>query len=122
MREKVPMKVSVHVVDSTYAAPAADLKVQLCRQDMDANWVRLARGRTSEYGVLEIWPGGPLDPATYQLQFDLDGYYAALGSMTFYPRAIVEFRVTDSCANLRLPLLISPASYFTYQERQPLDG
>jgi 5-hydroxyisourate hydrolase len=121
MREKVPMKISVQVVDSTHAAPAADLKVQLYRQDTDANWVKLARGRTSEHGVLDIWCGGPLDPATYQLRFDLDGYYAALGNTTFYPRAIVEFRVTDSSSNLRLPLLISPASYFTYQERQPLD-
>ena len=113
------MKLSVHVVDSTHAAPAADLKVQLCRQDIDAGWVKLAQGRTSEHGVLDIWSGDPLDSATYQLEFDLDGYYVALGSTTFYPRAIIEFRVTDSSSNLRLPLMISPASYFTYQERRP---
>ena len=116
------MKVSVQVVDSTHAAPAADLKVQLYRQDIDANWVNLAQGRTSEQGVLDIWRGGQLRPAIYQLQFDLDRYYAALGRMTFYPRAIVEFRIIDSSSNLRLPLLISPASYFTYQEHQQIDG
>ena len=120
-RRPVIVNLTVHVVDTVFGVPAADLEVGL-RRRTESDWRELARGRTAADGRLAIWQERELRSGTYQLKFDLDGYYATLGSVPLHPRAIVEFRVTDPTADLDLPLLISPNSYCTYRGNPPSES
>jgi 5-hydroxyisourate hydrolase len=108
------VKVSVLVVDVAYGVPGAELGARL-RRRAEAGWHDVSAGRTAGDGRVELTPG-PAGRGTYQLVFDLDGYYHGLGSVPLHPRAIVEFRVTDPDKNLQLALFISPHSFCTFQD------
>src|SRR5580704_10375234 len=109
---------SVHVIDCAYGASAANVEVCLRRRTQEA-WVDVAQGVTSVMGRLEDWHDGPLKTGTYQLQFNLDSYFAALGIIPLYPRALIEFRASDPTMDLHLPLLITPNSIQCYRGDRP---
>lgn len=108
------MKLSVHVVDCANGVAATDVGV-LLRAHADGGWRDVSCGRTGPDGVLALWNGSPIEPGIYQLLFDLDRYYAVLGTVSFYPRAIVEFRVSDPDADLHLPLITTSNSYTAFR-------
>jgi 5-hydroxyisourate hydrolase len=108
------MELSVYVVDGAHGVAATEVGVRL-RQRLDAGWRELASGQTGADGLLELWRGGPVDSGVYQVVFDLDRYYAILGAFALYPRAIVEFRVSDPDADVRLSLMTTPHSYTTFR-------
>jgi 5-hydroxyisourate hydrolase len=108
------VKLSVLVIDVAFGVPGAELGARLRRRG-ESGWQDLSTGRTAGDGRLELCPD-PAGRGTYQLVFDLDGYYHGLGSVPLHPRAIVEFRVTDAHEDLRLALFISPHSYCTFQD------
>jgi 5-hydroxyisourate hydrolase len=109
------MRLSVYVTDCVFGMAATDVGVLLLRRRIESGWDELARGRTGSDGRLAVWSGQPIDVGVYQLIFDLDGYYAILGTVALYPRAIVEFRVSDPDADLHLPLMMTSNSYLTYR-------
>jgi 5-hydroxyisourate hydrolase len=111
------MALSVHVTDCSFGMPAVDVAVVLQRQ-VDARWRAMTRGRTGADGRLTFTPGRALEVGVYQLVFDLDGYYALLGTVPLHPRAVVEFRVEDPDADLHLPLVVTSHSYLTYRDRR----
>lgn len=106
------MELSVHVVDCAYGVAAADIGVMLRRQTT-SDWQHVAEGSTGSDGRLTMWRDAPMVAGVYQLVFDLDAYYGMLGTVPFYPRAIVEFRLDDSDADLHLPLMVTSNSYLT---------
>jgi 5-hydroxyisourate hydrolase len=108
------MKLSVHVVDCANGVAATDVGV-LLRAHADGGWREVSCGRTGPDGLLALWNGAPIEPGIYQLLFDLDRYYAVLGTISFYPRAIVEFRVSDPDADLHLPLITTSNSYTAFR-------
>ena len=108
------VKLSVLVIDVAFGVPGADLAARLRRRG-EAGWQDLSTGRTGGDGRLELYPDSAAR-GTYQLLFDLDGYYHGLGCVPLHPRAIVEFRVTDPHEDLRLALFISPHSFCTFQD------
>ncbi|ACU73110.1 Transthyretin [Catenulispora acidiphila DSM 44928] len=108
------MKLSILVIDVAFGVPGAELSARLRRRS-EAGWQELSTGRTGGDGRLELHPA-PAGRGTYQLVFDLDGYYHGLGSVPLHPRAIVEFRVTDAHKDLQLALFISPHSFCTFQD------
>jgi 5-hydroxyisourate hydrolase len=105
---------SIHVMDTAFGVPAADVHVGLQRTTM-SGWIDVAEGRTGPDGRLTVWRGTSCVSATFRLELDLDRYYAALGSISVFPRAIVVFRVGDSDEDLRLSLLISPNLLVIYR-------
>ncbi|HEX5294221.1 MAG TPA: hydroxyisourate hydrolase [Streptosporangiaceae bacterium] len=109
------MKLSVRVIDCMYGVAASDVQIRL-HGYAEPGWHQLAVGRTGPDGWLTDWTDLALDPGTYQLVIDLDGYYATLGTVPLHPRAIVEFRVTDPCAEMHLPLLVTANSVLTYRD------
>ncbi|MEV6012226.1 hydroxyisourate hydrolase [Streptomyces sp. NPDC051976] len=108
------MSLCVHIVDSSFGVPAADVDV-LLRQHAEDDWRELVRGRTGQDGRLAMLADRHVQPGVYQVICDLDGYYAMLGSMPMHPRAIVEFRVTDSDADVQLPIVVSTHSCLSYR-------
>jgi 5-hydroxyisourate hydrolase len=108
------VRLSTRVIDSSFGVLAADVRVVLRRRAEDG-WAQLAVGRTGSDGGLADWHEGPLGTGTYQLEFDIDGYYAALGSVPLHPRVIVEFRVSDPTLDLHLPLLVTPNSFHAFR-------
>jgi 5-hydroxyisourate hydrolase len=86
------VKLSVRVIDCMYGVAASDVQIRL-HGYAEPGWHQLAVGRT-----------GP------------DGCYATLGTVPLHPRAIVEFRVTDPCAEMHLPLLVTANSVLTYRD------
>jgi 5-hydroxyisourate hydrolase len=107
------MTLAVHIVDHSFGVPAADVDVLLRRQTEDG-WQDVVRGLTGEDGRLTVLPAGQLPPAVYQLVCDLDAYYAILGTVALFPRAVVEFRVSEPEAELLLPIVVSAHSVFAY--------
>jgi 5-hydroxyisourate hydrolase len=112
------MSISVHVLDCMNGCAAADMAIRLCRDLGDA-WQDQARGRTDAAGRLVI---RPVARGIYQVECDLDGYFAGLGVTPFYPRISIVFRVSDVAAAFAISLLITPHGYGTYRGWQPEDA
>jgi 5-hydroxyisourate hydrolase len=108
------MSVSVYVVDCTNGCAAADMSVRLYR-DLGGAWEEQTRGRTNAAGhlVMEL-----ADRGTYQIECDLDGYFAGLGATPSYPRVNIIFRVSDAASLHAIPLFITPHAYGTYRKWQ----
>jgi len=51
---------------------------------------------------------------TYQLSFDVAGYYKKKGG-AFIRRATFEFEITDAARRYHIPLLMSPFACSTYR-------
>lgn len=105
------MRLSIEVVDCAFGVAAANVQIALRRREA-AGWRDIAIGRTDPAGHLRDWHDDPLPSGTYRVEADLDGYYINLGLVPFNPRAIVEFRVMDSPADLQMPFLVTANSYF----------
>ncbi|MFJ2633156.1 hydroxyisourate hydrolase [Streptomyces sp. NPDC087422] len=113
-RRRDPVSLCVHIVDSAFGVPAADVDV-LLRQPAGDDWRELVRGRTGQDGRLAMLGDRNIQPGIYQVVCDLDAYYAVLGSLPLHPRAIVEFRVTESDADIHLPIVVSTHSFLSYR-------
>ena len=109
------MSVSVHVFDAMYGRPTIGMNVRLDR-DLDGTWIEERRDQTDEGGSISDWVNAPLARGSYQLEFDLDGYFSSLGVMPFYPVVTLRFRVLDPVQSHGISLLITPYAYFTYQQ------
>jgi 5-hydroxyisourate hydrolase len=108
------VNLSVQVVETAFGVPAANLQVVLRRRTNGSGWIDLGEGHTGPDGRLTVWQGTLSASATFQLEFDIDRYYATLGSVPLFPRAIVVVRVGDTDKDLHLPMLISPNLLLTY--------
>ncbi|MEW2520827.1 hydroxyisourate hydrolase [Actinacidiphila alni] len=109
-----PVSLSVHIVDSAFGVPAADVDVQL-RHATGDDWRELVRGRTGADGRLAVLGDRDVPPGVYQVICDLDAYYAALGALPLNPRAVVEFRVSESDADMHLSIVVSAHSFMSYR-------
>ncbi|GAA3681654.1 hypothetical protein GCM10022224_052400 [Nonomuraea antimicrobica] len=108
------MELSVQVVDARNGFPAAEIGVRLSRET-ERGWERVACGGTRGDGRLVVARSPDLPAGNYQLELNLDDYYALQGDVPLFPKAVVEFRLGDVGGDLHLPMLISPHSILTYR-------
>jgi 5-hydroxyisourate hydrolase len=110
-------RISTHVLDISRGRPAAGVAVTLEAQSPDGAWRAAGGGETDADGRLQLVrdAGGALPESIYRLTFDTGGYFGAQGVETFYPLAVVVFRVADPSQNYHVPLLVSPFGYSTYR-------
>jgi 5-hydroxyisourate hydrolase-like protein (transthyretin family) len=113
------MKLSVQVVDCAFGVAADNVRICLSRR-VKSDWCRVAEGRTDSAGTLREWHNDTLPAGTYQLEVNLDAYYADMGITPFVQRAIVEFDLTDTAADLLIPLLVTGNSFFVYRSVPPM--
>ena len=56
-----------------------------------------------------------LTKGVYRITFDVQAYFSALGTASFYPAVAVLFEISDPGQHYHVPLLISPFGYSTYR-------
>ena len=104
--------ITTHVLDAALGRPAQGVAVQLFARDGDA-WIPIADavtdadGRATQLGPERV-PAGE-----YRLRFDTGAYFGARDIPTFYPEALLTFRVDET--HCHVPLLLSPFAYSTYR-------
>jgi 5-hydroxyisourate hydrolase len=106
---------SARVIDGVYGRPAIGISVRLvnCSNgDRTEEW----RGRTDEDGRVTVATNGPSDYRVCRLIFDINGYFATLGTTPLYPDIEISLRKMDSVSR-QLMVVITPASYAIFMER-----
>ncbi len=110
-------RITTHVLDTSRGRPAAAVAVTLEVQTEAGDWRAVGRGETDADGRLKslTGEGGVFGEGVYRLTFGTESYFAAQGVGTFYPLAVVVFRVRDAAEHYHVPLLVSPFGYSTYR-------
>ena len=110
-------RITTHVLDISRGRPAAGVSITLEVQTDAGDWRAVGRGATDADGRLKslTGEGGVLSEGVYRLTFETESYFAAQGVETFYPLAVVVFRVRDAAQHYHVPLLVSPFGYSTYR-------
>jgi 5-hydroxyisourate hydrolase len=109
------MGLSTHVLDTARGRPATGLRVTLHTRD-DGAWSKVAEGLTDANGRLgQLLADGELHAGIWRLVFDTGGYFAASGTIAFYPQVTVEFTVAAPEEHHHVPLLLSPFGFSTYR-------
>lgn len=106
--------ITTHVLDIARGRPASGVPVVLCIRD-GAGWRELGRGATDDDGRLRTLVAGPIEAATYRIEFDTGAYFEAHGTHGFYPEVSIVFVVRDASSHYHVPLLLSPYGYSTYR-------
>ncbi len=113
-------KLTTHVLDTAHGKPGAGIAISLSRIDDGA---RSALGRfiTNADGRCDapLLHGEDFRIGTYELDFSIGDYFAALGVVVPQPRFLdvvtLRFGIDDAAAHYHVPLLASPYSYSTYR-------
>ena len=110
-------RITTHVLDLSRGRPAAGVAVTLEVQTDAGDWRAVGRGGTDADGRLKslTGEGEGLSAGVYRLTFETESYFAAQGVETFYPLAVVVFRVRDAAEHYHVPVLVSPFGYSTYR-------
>lgn len=110
-------RITTHVLDTSRGRPAAGIGVTLEARTDAGGWRAVGHGTTDSDGRLKslTGEGEGLSEGVYRLTFETGDYFSAGGVETFYPSAVVVFRVTDASQHYHVPLLISPFGYSTYR-------
>jgi len=113
-------KLTTHVLDTAHGRPGAGIAVRLVRVD-DAMRTVIVETHTNADGRCDapLLDGAAMRVGTYELDFAIGDYFAALGLMLPVPRFIdvvsLRFGIADADAHYHVPLLASPFSYSTYR-------
>lgn len=107
------MKVVTQVQDSSYGKPAVGVRARLARA-VENDWVMVADAETNNRGRITEWNAKHLERGLYQIAFDADAYFAALGVTAAYPEIIVVFRARDELNEFQVHVTLAPFSYTAY--------
>ena len=113
-------KLTTHVLDTAHGKPGAGIAISLFRID-DGARVALGDFVTNDDGRCDapLLQGDAFRAGTYELDFAIGNYFAALGVALSQPRFLdvvtLRFGIGDAFAHYHVPLLASPYSYSTYR-------
>ena len=109
-------KITTHVLDTARGRPAAEVPVALAWKEGDS-WRLLAEAKTDADGRIGTFADlkVPLQAGIYRLQFQLQGYFKAQNTRSFYPEAQIIFNVENPAEHFHVPLLLSGFGYSTYR-------
>jgi 5-hydroxyisourate hydrolase len=121
--------ISTHVLDTASGKPAAGVHVTLSRLDGDGRALRMTQALTDGDGRVRDLLERPLAAGVYRLEFrpaaaaeDRDATSARdagspgdAGSVRFFERVAVDFRVDDVSRSYHVPLLLAPFAMSTYR-------
>ena len=113
-------RLTTHVLDTASGQPGAGLVVELFRVEGEARRL-LVRLTTNDDGrtPAPLLAGSDLVRGTYELVFDVGGYFRARGvaltEPAFLDRVPVRFGIADAARHYHVPLLVSPYGYSTYR-------
>ena len=109
--------ISTHILDTSRGKPANGVHIDLEMQNFDESWTKLAEAWTDDDGRVKPFflVESHLSAGTYRLCFDIEPYFSALATETFFPQVIVVFKLGDDAQHYHVPLLINPYGYSTYR-------
>ena len=110
-------RISTHILDIARGAPAANVPVQLEREEAAGEWRLLASAQTDHDGRCGnlLNDGAGLRAGLYRLVFDTASYYAAQKIDGLYPLVQITFIVRDGETHFHIPLLLTQNGYTTYR-------
>ncbi len=120
-RLKVHGRLSTHVLDTARGRPAAGMALELVQLAADGTRLVLLQATTNADGRTDapLLADRPLPIATYELVFDVAGYFAAAGAALadppFLGQVPLRFAIAEPEGHYHVPLLVSPWAYSTYR-------
>jgi 2-oxo-4-hydroxy-4-carboxy-5-ureidoimidazoline decarboxylase len=120
-RLKVHGRLSTHVLDTARGRPASGMTLELAQLAADGTRLTLVRATTNADGRTDapLIADRPLPIATYELVFDVAGYFATAGlplaDPPFITQVPLRFAIAEAEGHYHVPLLVSPWSYSTYR-------
>jgi len=120
-RLKVHGHLSTHVLDAHGGHPAQGVAIELCEIAASGTARTIRRTVTNADGRTDqpLFTGMPIPIATYELRFDVAGYFARQGAPMSDPPFLgtvpVRFAVAEPEGRYHVPLLVTPWSYSTYR-------
>ncbi|XP_051878947.1 transthyretin [Pristis pectinata] len=111
--EKCP--ILIKVLDAVNGTPAANLRIEMLRQNDDQTWHQLNTAVTGGNGeVHNLTSEEHLSAGLYKVHFETGAYWRSRGFTHFHECADVVFRVPSaSHDHYTLAVLLSPYSYST---------
>jgi 5-hydroxyisourate hydrolase len=106
------VRIVTQVLDGTYGKSAAGVRAHLSRASGDT-WLTVADAETDSDGCIEEWHSRHMERGLYRIVFDIDGYFARLGTASAYPEIVVMFRMADESHICHVHVTLSPYSYST---------
>lgn len=108
--------ITTHVLDTSLGRPGSGIEVAL-QIRLNGEWKQIGNGFTDANGRCNTLGAedGMIQSGTYRLLFNIDAYYRARQTETFYTDIPIVFDVRDPKAHYHVPLLVSPFGYSTYR-------
>jgi 5-hydroxyisourate hydrolase len=104
--------ISTHILDTSLGSPAADVLVQLLKQE-GSSWKELSSGITNSDGRAVFQ--AEITPGIYQIHFQIEDYFKRSHRECFFMNTPVIFKITDLQRKYHVPLLLNPFGYSTYR-------
>ena len=115
-------KLSTHVLDTTRGRPGSDIEVAVYRiSDNQRELIKTVRTNSDGRCDEPVLEGDALTVGSYELEFSVGPYFAALesespsGDVRFLDDVVIRFGVPAADEHYHVPLLITPFSYSTYR-------
>lgn len=109
------MGVLVSVVDCVHGRAAAGVAVRLL-SEADGLLTQQWRLLTDDDGHIIEPAGSPLPSGNYELEIELERYFAALGFMPLNSTVIVRFRLPGGQYRYGLTLLVTPSACIIFSK------
>jgi hydroxyisourate hydrolase len=112
---------TTHVLDTTRGRPAAGLRIDFSRLDVDGRPRLIRTVTTNADGRVDTALLGPseMEAGRYELLFHVGAYFrstgAALTDLPFLDQVPVRFAIAEPTGHYHVPLLVSPYGYVTYR-------
>ena len=113
-------KLTTHILDTAHGRPGQGIAIALHRV-VEHGRELISRHTTNADGRCDapLLADAALRAGTYELDFFVGDYFAALGLELPQPRFLdvvtLRFGIADAMAHYHVPLLVSPYSYSTYR-------
>ena len=113
-------RLTTHVLDTAHGVPGRGIAIALFRVERGTR-VQVGTYTTNADGRCDapLLEGAAFAAGTYELDFAIGDYFAAMGVALAAPRFLdvvtVRVGVADASANHHIPLLVSPYGYSTYR-------
>lgn len=104
--------ISTHILDTGLGAPAANVHVNLEKQQGDS-WVTLGDHQTNADGRISF--DCPFEAGVYRLSFAIEDYFKSQNKDPFFLSVPVVFKIADTKRKYHIPLLLNTFGLSVYR-------
>lgn len=115
--QEAKYQLSSHILDITQGQPAANVKIQLSKQDNTGEWTSVDEKYTDKNGRITnfLMEGKDVNHrGNYKLTYYTAPYFKQFGQESFYPFIEVGFEIKDN-NHYHVPITLSAFGYSTYR-------